>query len=128
MKLMTCRLLLTVFAAGLCADVLAAEKHEFARVSLCSPGQSTNPPGPEKYVILVVEGPTLSYDAKPIQASEVVDYVNQLLATKDVAYIGVYAREGSTYGDVVRAIDTLRETNATNIGVSMKELAVGREL
>jgi biopolymer transport protein ExbD len=128
MKLMTYRLLMAVFAAGLGTGVLAVEKPELARVALCSPGKNVNPPGPEKYVMLVIEGPTLSYDANPIPAAEVVDYVNQLLATRNVSEIGVYAREGTTYGDVVRAIDTLRETNAKNIGISMKELAVGREL
>jgi len=31
------------------------------------------------------------------------------------------------YGDLVRAIDVLRQTDAKNIGVSMKELPAGRE-
>jgi biopolymer transport protein ExbD len=127
MKLMTYRLLMAVFAAGLGTGVLAADKSELARVAMCGPNKSVNPPGPEKYVMLVIEGPTLSYDANPIPAADVVDYVNQLLATKNVSEIGVYAREGTTYGDVVRAIDTLRATNAKNIGISMKELAFGRE-
>lgn len=55
-----------------------------------------------------------------------VEYVNTLLKTKDVSYIGVYTREGVKYGDVVRAVDVLRKTNAKNIGISMTELPAGR--
>jgi hypothetical protein len=53
--------------------------------------------------------------------------VNKLLSVRDVSYIGVYTREGTKYGDVVRALDILRSTKAKNISLSMVELPLGRE-
>ena len=38
-----------------------------------------------------------------------------------------YAREGIKYGDLVKAIDALRKTDAKDIAVSTVELAMGRE-
>ena len=75
----------------------------------------------------MVEGPTLYSETKPIPDSQVVDFVNGLLRARKVSYIGVYAREGTKYGEVIRAVDTLRRTEAKNIGVSMSELPFGRE-
>jgi len=127
MKLMTHRMLLAVFAIGLCADVLAEEKQEYPRISLSGPGGGPSPIGREELIMLVVDGPTLSYDKNPIASTEAVEYVNKLLEVKNVSYIGVYTREGTKYGDVVRALDVLRGTKAKNIGLSMKELPLGRE-
>lgn len=127
MKLMTYRLLIVVFAFGLCADLLAVEQQEYPRISLCGPGGGKNPVSRDEFITLVIEGPTLSYEANPIPATEVVEYVNKLLDVKNVSYIGVYTREGTKYGDVVRALDTLRGTKAKNIGLSMTELPVGRQ-
>ena len=127
MKLTTYRLLMAVFALGLGAEMLAEGKQEYAQVSLCATSSSKTPPGPDQFVILVVDGPNLTYDANPIPNADVVDYVNQLLATKNASAIGVYTREGTTYGDVVRAIDALRETSAKNIGISTRALPFGRE-
>lgn len=127
MKFITFRMLVAVFALGLCARVLAEEKRDYPQVSLCGPGGSKTPPNPDDFLILVIEGPNLSYDKTPIAGTEVVEYVNKLLEIKHVSYIGVYTREGTKYGDVVRAIDVLRGTNAKNIGLSMKELPLGRD-
>ena len=76
---------------------------------------------------MVIEGPHISYETNQIPGTEVVEYVNKLLEVKNVSYIGVYTREGTKYGDVVRALDVLRGTKAKNIGLSMTELPLGRE-
>ena len=127
MKLMTPRLLIALFAIGLCADVLAEEKRAYPQISFCGPGAGKTPVSRADFIILVVEGPTISYEASPIASTTVVEYVNNLLKIKNVSYLGVYIREGTKYGDVVRAIDTLRLTDAKNVGVSMVEIPVGRE-
>lgn len=127
MKLMNCRILLAVVAIGLGADGLAAEKTDLPRVSFSLPSQSKNPTPREEVVFLVVEGGSLSHDTSPVPEADVVNYVNKLLEIKKASYIGVYSREGTKYGDVIKAIDVLRETNAKNISVSMVELARGRQ-
>lgn len=128
MKSITPRLLLlAVFTLGLSTELPADEAREYPQVSLIGPGGSKNPARREDFLILVIEGPFLSYETKPIPSTGAVDYINNLLKVKNVAYIGVYTREGIKYGDVVRAIDVLRQTKAKNIGVSMAEIAVGRE-
>lgn len=128
MKLMIRKVFMVVAAIGLCADVLAEVKRDFANVSMCSPGPSKNPVSRDELVLLVVEGPQLSSDSTPIPELEVIERVNAMLRAKNASYIGVYTREGVKYGDVIRAIDMLRRTDAKNIGVSMAELPQGREL
>ena len=127
MKLMTFRMLVAVFAIGLCADVLAEEKAEFPQVSFSWPGASKKPMNQDEFIKLVIEGPTLSYEANPIASASVVEYVNKLLDVKKVSYIAVYTREGTKYGDVVNAIDVLRGTKAKNIGLSTKEIPPGHQ-
>ena len=127
MNTMKNRLLFAVIAIGLCSELLAEERQEYPRVALCVPGGSTTPVKRDDYVILVVEGPYLSYEKSPIQYTEVVTYVNQLLSDKKVSYIGLCAREGTKFKDLIHAVDLLRETKATNIGISVKELPPGRE-
>ena len=125
MKIMTPRLLIAVFALGLCSAVLAQENAP--RISMCGPGGTPNPLPRDQFIILVVEGPNLFYDTNPIPSTDVVDFVNKLLKTKGVSYIGVYARVGTKFGEVVQALDVLRKTDAKNIGVNMAELALGRD-
>jgi len=127
MKTMKYRILSAVLAIGLCADLLAEDRREYPQVALCVPGGSKNPAKKDEYVVLVVEGSYLSYEKSPIQYPEVITYVNQLLSDKKVSYIGLCAREGTKFKDLIRAVDLLRETNATNIGISVKELPLGRE-
>ena len=117
---------MAVFAIGLFGDVLAVEKQDHAQIYLCGPATGHVLPGPSEFIILVVEGPTISYDTNTIPNADVVEYVNKLLEIKNVSYIGIYTREGTKYGDVVRALDVLRDTKAKSIGISMKELAIGR--
>jgi len=128
MKNMTCRLLVAVFAIGLGADLLASENIEPARISLAGTGGRNSKIITEDYIVLVVEGASLSYDGNPIPNTEAIDYVNKLLEVKNVSHIGVYAREGARYGDVVHALDLLRTTKAKNIGLSMNELPLGRQI
>jgi biopolymer transport protein ExbD len=127
MKLMTCRILIAVVAIGLCVDGLAVEKSDYPRISFSWPGQAKNPLPRDEVIFMVVEGSSLSYDGNPIPSADVVHYVNKLLDVKKVSYIGIYSREGTKYGDVVKAIDALRGTTAKNISVSMVELAAGRQ-
>ena len=82
--------------------------------------------GRDEVILLVVEGSSLSYDANPIPGADAVNYINKLLEVKKVSYIGVYVREGTKYGDVVKAIDILRGTNAKSISVNTTELSTGR--
>lgn len=119
--------LIALIAVGSLADVRAADKSEFPRIAFVGPGSSAKPVPRDQFVLLVVEGPFISYEGQPIPSSGVVDYVNNLLKLKSVSYLGVHSREGVKYGEVVRALDILRKTNAKDIGVSMIELPVGRE-
>lgn len=121
-------MLIAALALGLGAPVFAGEKMDYAQISFCMPGQSAKPPlPPESFVMLVVEGAAFSCDKTSLSGNEVVEYVNKTLEVRNASYVGVYVREGSKYGDVVRALDVLRGTKAKSIGVSMKELAIGCE-
>jgi biopolymer transport protein ExbD len=128
MKLTTYPVLAAAFAIGLCADVLAEQKQEYPQISLCGPGGGKNPITRDEYIILVVEGPTISYATNSIPDAQVVDYVNKLLEVKKLSYIAVCSREGTKFGEVVRALDLLRGTKAKNIGLNVKEVPIGREL
>ena len=121
------RILLAVLAVGLGSALLADEPRSYAAVSLCGPGGGANPIKRSEYIVLVVEGPNLFFETTPVPSGRVVEYVNTLLKAKGVSYIGVYAREGTKYGEVIHAVDQLRATDAKNIGVSMTELPFGRE-
>ena len=126
MKTIAHRILLAVLAIGLCSNLLAEEKHEYPRVSLM--GQGGGPkPSRDEYVILVVDGDNLVFEKNPVPNTAVVAYVNELLKTRKVSFIALCAREGTRFKDIVRAVDVLRGTNATNIGISMNEVAAGRD-
>ena len=127
MKLTKYPTLLAVFAFSLCAAVRAEDKPTYPNISFVGPGSGKTTISRDQFVLLVVEGPYLSYEGQPVPSAGVVDYVNNLLKIKRVSYIGVHSREGAKYGDVVRALDLLRKTNAKDIGVSMIELPAGRE-
>lgn len=127
MKQMTYRTLIAIFAIGLCAEVLAEEKPAYPNISFVGPGSGKKTVSRDQFVLLVVEGPFISYESQPIPSAGLVDYVNNLLKIKNVSYLGVHAREGVKYGDIIRAIDLLRKTEAKDIGVSLIELPAGRE-
>lgn len=126
MKLPSFRLTLAVLTAGLCTGLPAQDKAGFAEISIAYPGGDTTV-GKGQYIALVVEGTSLSFESSPIPADHVVAFVNELLTTRKVTYIGVYAREGTRFGEVVRALDILRGTNAKGIGLSISALPPGRE-
>ncbi len=119
-------LLMAVLAFGFCALLRAEDKADFPRISFVGQGKG-NPPGPDQYIKLVVEGPYLTFEKSEVPEAGAVDYVNNLLKIRNVSFIAVFAREGVRYGDVMKAIDLLRKTNAKNVGVSMVQLAPGRE-
>ena len=127
MKLPSYRLVVAIIAAGVGTALLAQEQHAYAEISLAGPGKGTKTIDKSQYIILVVEGSTLSFEGNLVPEAQVVPFVNDLLKRKGVSYIGLYAREGSKYGELVHAVDVLRGTTAKNIGVSISELPLGRE-
>ena len=108
-------------------EARSEDKPEAPRVQLCSIGSNYVPARKEDFVLLVLEAGTLFWDKKPIPAEDVVSYVNGLLKQNKVSNIGVYVREGAKYGDVVRAVDLLKRTDAREIGVSSSEIPYGKE-
>ena len=56
-----------------------------------------------------------------------IGYVNETLKSKNASFLGIHIRQGIKFGDVVKALDELRKTDAKSIGVSMVELAPGKE-
>lgn len=125
MKFCCNRLLLGVLAVGLASPLFARSEQDRPQVTLCPPSNGKHPMPRDQFVTLVIEGAALFYDGKPIPHENTVEFVNELLKTNGVSYIGVYAREGTKFGDLVNAIDLLRETTAKNIGVSTLEMPTG---
>ena len=125
MKLSSLRIALAVLVAGSCTALTVRAEADFATVSLS--GSGGKPVPRSEYIVLVVEGSSLSFESTVIPESQVVTYVNQLLKERKVSYIGLYAREGTKYGQVIRMVDVLRGTTAKSIGLSISELPLGRE-
>ena len=121
------RILIGVFIAAACAAAPAQAADDYAKVSVTYPGKSGHTLGKSEFVSLVVDGPTICYEGSAIPTDEVVSLVNGLLRDKKATLIGVFVRAGSKYGDVMRAVDLLRKTNACNIGVSSMEISGNRE-
>lgn len=120
-------LLIITLIIGFCCGLSAKDQLEYANVTFSGPSKTSGSMGKEQFVTLVIDGPNISHDAIPIPADEVVPFVNGLMKAKNVVYLGVYIREGTRYGDVIRGIDTLRLSDAKSIGVSTAELPYGRE-
>jgi hypothetical protein len=121
------RVLIALLVLGFCVDLGAEESSAYPRVSFIGPGRGGPPVGRDQFIMLVVEGPYISYEKNPIPENGVVAYVNNLLKMRNVSSLAVYGREGAKYGDIVKAIDVLRKTDAKDIGVSMVEVPAGRE-
>lgn len=117
---------LVILAVCFSGSSFAGDHGDYANIVLCPPGVSKNPMPKDKFITLVIDGPVIFYDTTPISDSDVLSYVNTLLETKRVSYIGVYIRQGTKYGDVVRGLDMLRKTTAKDVGLSMTELAPGQ--
>lgn len=122
-------IILAVLALGLGGSVYAAETN-YPPITFMPPphNASERTMSDDQFVVLVVEGDTISYEKSTVPSGAVVDYVNDLLQRKGVSYLAVHIREGVKFGEVVKALDALRHTNAQSIGVSMVPLAVGREI
>lgn len=116
-----------ILAFGLCAGAFAADKKDYPPISLVGPGSKGSGIPRDQFVVLVVESGFISHEKNPIPGDSVVTYVDNALKAQNASYIAVHIREGIKYGDVVRALDTLRQTAAASIGVSMIELPVGRD-
>jgi len=96
-------------------------------ISFVLPGAGASTIDRSQYIILVVEAGFISHNGSPIPHDGVISYVNAALKAEGAAFVGIHVRPGITFGEVVRAFDQLRQTNARSIGVSMVELPVGRE-
>jgi biopolymer transport protein ExbD len=127
MKKITFSAITFVLSVALYSSVLAEGERESPRVSLCNAAGFCVPPLKDNFVLLVLEDGVLHYEKKPIPNAEVTSYVNGLLKYKKALYVGVYVREGTKFGDVVRAVDLLKGTDAQHIGVSINEIPNNRE-
>ncbi len=121
------RLVTALLVLGLVTTASAAARKDPPQISMVAPSSGKSTVNRDQLVLLVIEGPFLSHEQKPVADAGVVEFVNGLLKAKGGSYLGVYIREGVKYGDVVRALDTLSLTEAKNIGVSLMELPAGRE-
>lgn len=120
------RLLIVLLAVCVGSALRADGGSDYARISFVGAGKGKTI-NRDQFVILVVEGPYISCEKNRIPDEGLVDYVNSVLKAKGASYLAVYAREGIKYGEVVKAIDVLRKTDAKDIGVSTIELPPGRE-
>lgn len=60
------RILMALLAVGLCSDGLAQANGEFPRIGLVGAGAGKTPVSRDQFIILVVEGPYLSYEKNQI--------------------------------------------------------------
>lgn len=109
------------------ASPLVAANADYPPISIVAPGSGKSPADKAQFLILVVEGGFISCEGVPIPQAGVVGYVNGALKAKGASILGVHIRQGTKYGDVVKALDELRKTEAKSIGVSMAELAPGKD-
>jgi biopolymer transport protein ExbD len=118
---------LLLVALGFSAEAFAASKVSYAPISFVVPGTSSVPVDTSQFLILVVERGFLSHNGSPIPDGGVVSYVNRALKEQGATSVGVHIRQDIRFGEVVQALDELRKTDAKSIGVSMAELAPGKE-
>lgn len=99
----------------------------FPNVVIAYPSKSTPLVQKTDMISVVVEKGAYSVEGKTIAPVSLVSYTNALLKSKPQGVVFVYVREGTTFGDFVRGVDQLRETDAQTIAVSSQELPLGRE-
>jgi biopolymer transport protein ExbD len=121
-------ILLPLLALAVCADALADTKRDHPPIALVVPGNSNSSTSRDQFVFLVIEGVFISHEKRPVPSEGIVEYIDTALKAQGASYLGVHIREGVKYGDVVRALDTLRHTSAKSISVSLAELPIGRDL
>jgi biopolymer transport protein ExbD len=117
---------LLVLAVG--ANAFADGRKDYPPIALVVPGGSGSSTSPDQVIFLVIEGPFVSHEKRPVPSDEVIAYVDTALRAQGASYVGVHIREGVRYGDVVRALDALRLTSAKSISVSLAELPIGRDI
>lgn len=127
-KIMKTAFLVGLISLGICASSFASTRVDYPQISFVGPSSGKQTVDRNDFVILVVEGAFLTHERSPIQSEALVGHINGLLKAKGARYLGVHIREGSRYGDVVRALDTLRLTETKSINVSLVELPIGRDL
>lgn len=124
-KSMKTRLVMVLLALGLSASAYASGNTDLGRISFVKPGAGVRTSEPSPHVKLVVEGAFVSHDKTPLPAEVLIEHVDKLLKANNATSLAIYVREGTKYGDVVRALDTLRKTAAKDIGVSTVEIPAG---
>ena len=120
-------ILSVILALVICTPVFAAANADFSPISIIAPGAGGSPVDKTQFLILVVEPGFISCAGVPIPPAGVIGYVNETLKSKNASFLGIHIRQGIKFGDVVKALDELRKTDAKSIGVSMVELAPGKE-
>ena len=114
---------------GIClfAGALAAERAAHPPISFVLPGSGSSTVDRTQFLIVVVEPGFLSHENTPLPSDSVIAYINNALKAQGASYLGIHVRQGVRFGDLVRALDELRKTDAKSVGVSMSELPVGRD-
>jgi hypothetical protein len=120
-------ILFILLALGVSAKVIAASSPEYPPITFVAPGAGSSNVDKSKFIILVVEPGFLSHNGIPIPQGGVVAYVNSTLKAQGATFLGIHIRQGIKFGDVLKALDELRKTDTKSIGVSMVELAPGKE-
>lgn len=119
---------LAVLALGLASLSLTAGAADYPPVSFVIPGGVSVSPEKTPPLQVIVEADGLLLENHPIPNAELVASINSALKAQGAVTIAVHIRQGIKFGDVVRAIDELRKTDAKAIGVSTVELAPGQTL
>lgn len=116
-----------ILALGISAQALAASNADYPPISFVGPGKAGSSVDKTQFLVLVVEQGFISHNSTPIPQGGVVSYINSALKVQGASFLGVHIRQGIKFGDVIKALDELRKTEAKSIGVSMVELAPGKE-
>jgi biopolymer transport protein ExbD len=120
-------ILLLIFTLSLSAQGFAASDADYPPISFVGPGKAGSSVDKTQFLVLVVEQGFVSHNSTPIPQGGVINYINSTLKAQGASFLGVHIRQGIKFGDVVKALDELRKTNAKSIAVSMVELAPGKE-
>ena len=116
-----------ILAFVISTPAFAAANADYPPISFVAPSSGRSPVDKTQFLMLVVEPGFISCDGVAIPQAGVIGYVNGALKAKGASFLGVHIRQGIKFGDVVKALDELRKTEAKSIGVSMVELAPGKE-
>jgi biopolymer transport protein ExbD len=120
-------LLSLILTLSISVQALAASDTDYPPISFVGPSKAGPSIDKTQFLVLVVEQGFISHNSTPIPQGGVVNYINSTLKAQGASFLGVHIRQGIKFGDVVKALDELRKTEAKSIGVSMVELAPGKE-